>query len=151
MIPEVQIVTTQDVRFFMMDRTASENFLLDSVEFSDEEIHSGMQLTVDKYNSTLPMVDVYTVENFPYRYEMMLGTAASLLRSKSINYSRNRLDFSTKDGTTIQDKQKTGEYISIANAMMQEFDQRVTQIKKTKNAEQAFGFISGPYSYLRPF
>lgn len=148
---EIQIVTPQDVRFFMMDRTAAENFLLDSVEFTDEEIHSGMQLTVDKYNSTLPMVDVYTVENFPYRYEMLLGTAATLLRSKAINYTRNRLDFSTKDGTTIQDKQKTGEYLSIANSMMQEFDLRVTQIKKTKNAEQAFGSISGPYSYLRPF
>lgn len=147
----VQVVTPRDVRFFLMDRTASENFLLDSVEYTDEDIHSAMQLAVDKYNSTLPMVDVYTVEDFPYRYEMLLGASASLMRSKAINYTRNRLDFSTKDGTTIQDKQKTGEYLSIANLMMQEFDQRITQIKKTKNAEQAFGFTSGPYSYLRPF
>jgi hypothetical protein len=87
-----------------MDRTAAENFLLDSVEYSDEDIHSAMQLTVDKYNSTLPMVDIYTVEDFPYRYEMMIGSSATLMRSKAINYSRNRLDFQTKDGATIQDK-----------------------------------------------
>lgn len=145
------LVTPNDIRFFLMDRTASENFLLDSVEFSDADIQSAMMLTVDKYNSTLPMVDTYTIEGFPYRYELMLGTAATLLRSKAVNYSRNRLDFSTKDGATIQDKAKTLEYLTMANTMMQEFDQRVTNIKRTKNAEEAYGHTSGPFQYLRPF
>jgi hypothetical protein len=139
------LVTPQDVRFFMMDRTASENFLLDSVEFSDEDINSALTLSVDKYNSTLPMVDSYTTENFPYRYELMLGASATFLRSKGINYLRNNLDFSTKDGTTINDKSKAGDYLKIADVMMQEFDNRITQIKKTKNAEQAYGSVSGVY------
>ena len=139
------LVTPQDVRFFMMDRTASENFLLDSVEFSDEDINSAFTLSVDKYNSTLPMVDSYTTENFPYRYELMLGASATLLRSKGLNYLRNNLDFSTKDGTTINDKSKAGDYLKLADVMMQEFDNRITQIKKTKNAEQAYGFVSGVY------
>lgn len=134
-----------------MDRTAAENFLLDSVEYSDEDIHSAMQLTIDKYNSTLPMVDVYTVENFPYRYEMMIGTSATLMRSKAINYSRNRLDFQTKDGATIQDKAKSSEYLQMANIMMKEFEERVHAIKVTKNAEQAFGSVSGQYRYIRAF
>lgn len=145
------LVTPEDVRFFLMDRTAQENFLLDSVEYSDDDINQAMILTVDKYNSTLPMVDTYTIEDFPYRYEFMLGTSATLLRSKAINYSRNRLDFLTKDGATIQDKLKTGEYLSMANALMSEFDQRIVNIKKTKNAEQCYGHVSGPYHYLRPF
>lgn len=139
------LVTPQDVRFFMMDRTASENFLLDSVEFSDEDINSALTLSVDKYNSTLPMVDSYTTENFPYRYELMLGASATLLRSKGLNYLRNNLDFATKDGTTINDKSKAGDYLKLADVMMQEFDNRITQIKKTKNAEQAYGFVSGVY------
>ena len=139
------LVTPQDVRFFMMDRTASENFLLDSVEFSDEDINSALTLSVDKYNSTLQMVDSYTTENFPYRYELMLGASATLLRSKGLNYLRNNLDFSTKDGTTINDKNKAGDYLKLADVMMQEFDNRITQIKKTKNAEQAYGFVSGVY------
>jgi hypothetical protein len=139
------LVTPQDVRFFMMDRTASENFLLDSVEFSDEDINSALTLSVDKYNSTLPMVDSYTTENFPYRYELMLGASATLLRSKGLNYLRNNLDFSTKDGTTINDKSKAGDYLKLADVMMQEFDNRITQIKKTKNAEQAYGSVSGVY------
>lgn len=139
------LVTPQDVRFFMMDRTASENFLLDSVEFSDEDINSALTLSVDKYNSTLPMVDSYTTENFPYRYELMLGASATLLRSKGLNYLRNNLDFATKDGTTVNDKSKAGDYLKLADVMMQEFDNRITQIKKTKNAEQAYGFVSGVY------
>lgn len=139
------LVTPQDVRFFMMDRTASENFLLDSVEFSDEDINSALTLSVDKYNSTLPMVDSYTTENFPYRYELMLGASATLLRSKGLNYLRNNLDFQTKDGVTVNDKSKAGDYLKLADVMMQEFDNRITQIKKTKNAEQAYGWVSGVY------
>lgn len=139
------LVTPQDVRFFLMDRTASENFLLDSVEFSDEDVNSAITLAVDKYNSTLPMVDYYTPENFPYRYELMLGASASLLRAKGFNYLRNNLDFSTKDGTTVNDRSKGGDYLKLADAMMQEFDNRVTQIKKTKNAEQAYGSVGGVY------
>lgn len=139
------LVTPQDVRFFMMDRTASENFLLDSVEFSDEDINSALTLAVDKYNSTLPMVDSYTTENFPYRYELMLGASATLLRSKGLNYLRNNLDFQTKDGVTVNDKNKAGDYLKLADVMMQEFDNRITQIKKTKNAEQAYGWVSGVY------
>lgn len=75
----------------------------------------------------------------------MLGASATLMRSKGINYLRNNLDFSTKDGTTINDKSKAGDYLKIADVMMQEFDNRITQIKKTKNAEQAYGFVSGVY------
>lgn len=146
-----QLVTPNDVRFFLMDRTAAENFLLDSVEFDDSDISSAMSLVVDKYNSTLPFVDYFTTENFPYRYEMLVGASGFLMRSKSINYMRNRLDFSTKDGTTIQDKQKTGEYMSIANGLIQEFDKRVTDIKRMKNAESCYGHVRGPYSYIRPF
>lgn len=145
------LVTPNDIRFFLMDRTAEENFLLDSVEFSDEDIQSAMMLTVDKYNSTLPMVDYYTIQNFPYRYEFMLGTAATLLRAKALNFSRNRLDFTTKDGATINDKAKTQEYMALANAMMQEFDAKIVAIKKSKNAEEAYGHSSGPFQYLRPF
>ena len=123
-----QLVTPADVRFFLQDRCAAENFLLDSVEYSDEDVSAAMTLAVDKYNSTLPMVDFYQVENFPYRYEMLIGAAGILLRSKGINYTRNRLDFATKDGTTIQDKAKTQEYLAIANGLVQEFDKRVHDI-----------------------
>lgn len=139
------LVTPNDVRFFLMDRTAQENFLLDSVEFSDEDVNSALTLAVDKYNSTLPMVDSYTTETFPYRYELMLGASASLLRAKGFNYLRNNLDFATKDGTVVNDRSKGGDYLKLADAMMQEFDNRITQIKKTKNAEQAYGHISGVY------
>jgi len=146
-----QLVTPADVRFFLMDRSAAENFLLDSVEFEDKDIEQAMILVTDTYNSTLPFVDTYTVEDFPYRYEMLVGASGYLMRSKAINYSRNRLDFSTKDGATIQDKGKTQEYLSIANQLVQEFNKRIVDIKRMKNAELCYGSIAGPYRYIRPF
>jgi hypothetical protein len=68
-----------------------------------------------------------------------------------INYSRNRLDFQTKDGATIQDKAKSSEYLQIANIMMKEFEERVHAIKVTKNAEQAFGSMSSQYRHIKAF
>lgn len=147
----IQLITPDDVRFFLMDRTASDNFLLDSVEFKDDDIQRAMTLTVDKYNSTQPRVDVYTTENFPYRYEMLLGTAAMLLRIKAINFARNDLNFSTKDGTTINDKEIGKDYLALANMMMQEFDKRVTQLKISKNAEDAWGYMGGPHGNIRSY
>lgn len=147
----IQLITPDDVRFFLLDRTADDNFLLDAVEWKDDEIQKAMTLTVDKYNSTTPMVDCYNTENFPYRYEMLLGTAASLLRIKAINFTRNKLDYTTKDGTTINDKAVAREYIALSKMMMDEFDQRIRQIKVAKNAEDAWGYQPGPGSLIRSF
>jgi len=128
-----------------MDRTAQDNFLLDSVEFSDEDIHNAMTLAIDKYNSTLPMVDVYSVEDFPYRYELMLGASGILLTVKAANLSRNDLAYSTKEGTSINPNEKKGDYLKLGQVFSAEFQERITQIKKTKNAEQAYGSVSGIY------
>lgn len=124
-----------------MDRTASENFLLDDIEFTDEEINNAMVLAVDRYNSTLPLVNTYTSENFPYRYEMMLGSSAILLRAKAVNMMRNNLNYQTSDGVAINDLERRQEYFQLAQAFDQEFLDRITKLKVSKNAEECYGWV----------
>lgn len=134
-------ILPEDVRFFLMDRTASENFLLDDIEFTDEEINNAMVLAVDRYNSTLPLVNTYTSENFPYRYEMMLGSSAILLRAKAVNMMRNNLNYQTSDGVAINDLERRQEYFQLAQAFDQEFLDRITKLKVSKNAEECYGWV----------
>jgi len=134
-------VLPEDVRFFMMDRTASENFLLDDLEFTDDEINNAMVLTVDKYNATLPLVNTYTSDNFPYRYEMLLGASGILMKIKAVNMMRNNLNYQTSDGVAINDLEKRKEYFQIAQMFDQEFLDRVTKIKVSKNAEECYGWV----------
>ena len=124
-----------------MDRTASENFLLEALEFTDDEINSAMVLAVDKYNATLPLVNTYTSETFPYRYEMLLGASAILLRSKAINMMRNNLNYSTSDGVAINDLERRKEYLQMAQAFDQEIIGLITKIKVSKNAEDCYGWV----------
>jgi len=134
-------VLPEDVRVFMMDRTPSENFLLDALEFTDDEINTAMVLTVDKYNATPPLVDFYTSESFPYRYELLLGASSTLLKMKATNSMRNNLNYQTSDGVAIDDKAKRQEYFQLAQANDAEFMQRIKALKVSKNAEACYGYV----------
>ena len=134
-------VTAEHIRFFLMDRMANENFLLEDIEFTDEDISNAIVLTVDRYNSTTPLVNTYSSTDFPYRYEMLLGASAMLLRAKAINMMRNNLDYSTADGVAINDLDKRKEYFSVAQAFDAEFIDRITKIKVSRNAEECYGYI----------
>jgi hypothetical protein len=133
--------TNQEIRDFILDRVPADNFLLDDLEFTEEQINSARCLVADKYNSTPPFVEQLTGSVFPYRYEFMLGVASSLLKTKAINMMRNNLNYQNSEGTSINDLEKRREYLELSGAMSQEFDQRVRQIKVSKNAEDCYGYV----------
>jgi len=146
---QVPPISENDIRMFLVDKSPSDNFLLDDVEYTNEEISSACQFCVDKYNSQPPYVDKYTLASWPYRYELLIGASAMLLRMKAINMVRNRLDYTQQDGTAVQDKNKGAEYLAMSKELMAEFTDLITKIKVSKNMEAAYGSISGPYAFVR--
>lgn len=138
-----RIVTEADIRLFLIDKTEDDNYLLDNVEFTPEEIAQAHGHAVDKYNSTLPLVHIAT--ELP-RYEAIIGTAAILLRMKAINHARNQLEYSNKSGTAVQDKNKAQIYLSIAQGLMGEFDQRIQALKIHINLELCYGYVGSQYA-----
>jgi len=134
-------ITVDMVRLFMMDRTADENFLLDSVEFTDQEILDAFTLVVDKYNTMLPHIDYYTTDSFPYRTEALAGIAGLLMKMKALNMVRNNLDYTTAEGATINDKSKKQEYLALSQAYEKEFDDKCRMIKVSKNSNDCYGYV----------
>jgi hypothetical protein len=109
-----------ELRLFMLDRCPEDNFLLDDVEFSDEEYMAAIRWVVDKWNEQPPNVGVFTPATFPWRYNWMTGAAAMLLKMAARSQARNHLTFSTGT-TTVDDTNKQNPYMALAKELNNEF------------------------------
>jgi len=133
-----------DVRRYMRDYVFR-NILLDTVEYSNEDIQQGLDMCVDRFNITTPMTQ-YTGENFPSKYLLLLGTSAHLLTMVSHEQLRNQLAYN--DGNihvNITDKHQL--YLAAGQAGWSQFDQFTRAMKNQMNNEAAFGDLGSPYSY----
>jgi len=144
------ILTAEEVRLFLQDRSELNPLLL-GVRFTPEMIDQAMVNTVDYYNLMNPPTGImYSVEEFPYRSLLLLGTAAYLLRSGAINEAANQLSYSA-DGVQVNDKDKAQIFVSMSQAMQQEFKELGQQIKMNQNISQIYGVKHSEYVYRRRF
>ena len=58
-----------------MVRCPSDNRLLLSTQFTDDQILDAMQFAVDDWNGTPPNAPSFTTTNFPWRYPWIVATA----------------------------------------------------------------------------
>jgi hypothetical protein len=128
---------------FMMDKPEL-NPLLRGARWSPEEIAHAITMVVSYYNETPPQVDTYTVESFPYRYNLLLGVAGYLLRSASINEANNNLTYNL-DNVALNDKDKAEIFQKLGTQYWQEFQQKIQDIKVSKNVSAAFGNFGSEY------
>jgi hypothetical protein len=142
-------LTEVDVRVFMRDNCPDANLLLDDYEFGHEEIRTAMTLAIDLWNETPPMLRNYTVDNFPYRYHLLMGTVANLLTMASILYRRNDLTYQIPGGA-INDQNKWKSYDDLAAKLGKEYKDWVVKAKVAKNMESGWGTDWGAYRTNRP-
>jgi len=144
------ILTPEEVRLFIQDR-AELNTLILGVRFTPEMIEQAMINTVDYYNLMNPPIGVmYTVENFPYRSLLLLGTASYLLRSGAINEAANSLSYAA-DGIQVNDKDKAQIFSSIADDLKRDFKELGQQVKMNQNISQIYGVKHSEYIYRRRY
>lgn len=124
------VISDIDVRVFLRDKDPDANLLLDDYEFNPEELTSAMNLTVDKWNETSPELGNYTVDSFPWRYHMLIGTCANLLRMAGYRYQRNDLQYQIGGGA-VMDQAKAQSYHATADRLASEFDAWM-RIKKSE-------------------
>lgn len=135
--------TIQEVRMRLMDSSASENLLLDDVEFSDEQILYAMTTPIQTWNETPPPLrPLMTSRTFPYRAAWMSGTLAQLLLMAANNYRRNT--FRTAAGAT-SDKDKEREYLAEGNRLWQEYMTWVLNKKVEINLKSFYSYSRSPY------
>ena len=93
---------------------------------------------------------MYSIENFPYRSLLLLGTAAYLLRSGAINEAANQLSYSA-DGIQVNDKDKAQIFMSLSENLQKDFKELGQQIKMNQNIAQIYGVKHSEYIYRRRY
>lgn len=151
--PSLTGFTIAEVRLMIRDKCSEDNFLLDSVEFSDTEISWAIAHPVEYWNEIPPpLTPVYTTKNFPYRYNWSSGIIGELLGLAALNYERNRLQYSAAN-LAVDDKDKANFYTQASRQYLQAYQTWVLQKKKSLNLAQMYG-TTNIYSFgnsgLRP-
>ena len=127
-------LTEMDVRIWLRDNDPDANTLLDDFEWSPEEMRTARTLAVDQYNETPPQLDMYTTETFPWRYNLLMGTAANLLFMAAHRYRRNFLTYNVPGGT-VQENDKAPAYDAAAAKLADKYKEFV---RMKKNELQAY-------------
>lgn len=120
------------------------NALLDSVETSDFLIEMARDLTIDDFNNTPPLIGSFQFSTFPSDHLLLMGTIIEILKSAGLLQSRNQLDY-VEGGLSVQTSNKTPLYQSWISMLMQEYEQKKAMLKKSTNAESAYGGVSSEY------
>ena len=133
-------LTEMDIRTFIRDTDPSYNILLDDYEFTPEEIRQAQSLCVDRWNDFPPMFDNHTIDTFPFRYYMLLGTCANLFTTAAIAYRRNKLKAQITGGA-VDPNEKAAEYDAAAAKLSSEFQQWMERAKAQINMEQCWAVL----------
>lgn len=144
------ILTGEEVRLFLQDREELNPLLL-GVRFTPEMIEQAMLNTVDYFNLMNPPLGMmFSLESFPYRSLLLLGTASYLLRSGAINEAANQLSYAA-DGVQVNDKDKSQIFMSLSQNLQQDFKELGQQIKMNHNIAQIYGVKHSEYIYRRRY
>jgi hypothetical protein len=136
-----KFLTDLDVRIWLRDNDPNANLLLADYEFSPEEIRTAMTLAVDYWNEQPPNIGCYDYHKFPWRLNLLKGTAANLLFIAAHRFRRNALKYNA-GGLAVGDQDKYREYDEAGARLWEEFKAWVAQMKRAINIEHGFAVIS---------
>jgi len=130
-------------RAFIRDNPNT-NALLNGYETDDTLIGFCIELALDDWNTTPPLIGNFQLETHPAKSLVLLASVLWILKSAGLMQSRNQLDYAS-GGITIATSNKTPLYQSWINLLMQEYEAKKLNMKKAMNAEEAYGGISSEY------
>lgn len=133
-------------RAFIRDNPST-NALLNGVETDDALIGLCVDLAMDDWNTTPPLMGNWELQYHPSQSLLLICSVLWVLKSAGIMQSRNQLDYAS-GGITIATSNKTPLYQSWINLLMQEYEAKKANLKKAINAEQAYGGIGSEYTQV---
>lgn len=139
------VVTKDQVRMFMRDR-ADKNILLDTVQFTDDELNLAMDMAVSGFNAVTPQSN-FTPQTFPshLKYLLLIGTTRFLLMSESFLQARNQATVQDGDIAPIGIDDKAQLYAQLAASLKAEFDELTRGVKTQNNMEGAYNSLGSGY------
>jgi hypothetical protein len=121
-------LSVPEIRMVLRDTDPEGNFLLEELDFTDNEIALCIRRCVDYWNECPPPVNTYKATNFPWRYNLSLGVAALLHQMAANNKMRNDLPYQAA-GLTVQDTIKYQQYMEFYKMY---WDQWVAWVRSKK-------------------
>ena len=137
-----------EIRLAVRDTCPEMNFLIDRVDFTDEEIVWAMRRPIDQWNELLPPVAIFTPLNFPFRYHWLEATIGELMVMVATWMRRNDLDYSAA-GLSVDDTKKWPFYLQMAKERRERWEVWAKNMKIKLNLDGAYmtvlGYRSAPY------
>lgn len=131
-------LTDMDIRLWLNDTDPALNELIDNLEFNPEQIRTAQTLVVDKWNETPPDVGVFNLYDFPWRFHLLLGTAAQLLYIAANLYRRNKLEYKIPGGG-VNTNARDGDYTAAADRLWGEYTSWMKLRKSARSIDGAWG------------
>lgn len=139
----VQVLLRQ-VRTFLRDHPEV-NALIDGEETGDPTLELFVDMAIDDWVNSPPLLGPVTVENHPMKGALILYVCAMCLWSASILQARNNLAYSD-GGISVQTSDKSQIYQQLSAQLMQRYEYLKMRLKKSQNAELAYGGLLSEYS-----
>lgn len=137
-----------EVRLQMRDSSPNDNYLLDGVSFSDEEIALAAMRPVQYFNEVSPPIPFYfTTNDFPWRYHWIEGMIAQLYMIAAEHFRKNNLNYSA-GGLSVADMDKERNYTAAYQEKWGMFMQFVRNKKGEINMAQGWSTVPGIYSFF---
>lgn len=138
------------LRLFLND-TPELNRLIRQQESDDMKLDLALDLAIDDFNITAPILARYTITNFPSIYLLLYGAVIQVLRSAGILQSRNELAYSS-GGVSVRIFDKTQLYQSWIAQFVADYERKKSNMKISFNIANALaGGVASEYSILNYF
>ena len=126
------------------------NRLIEGRETSDREIALAIAETVDDFNNTPPLIENFTIENFPSMSLLIRGSLIHVIESVGLLQTRNQMVYSDGDGVTVNVSDKTPMLLQWLQLFSSQYEAKKLKLKKALNLKGALNgtHLSSEYRYV---
>ena len=136
-------LTAEDVQVFLQDYPAC-NRLTEKQLFTPDRVQKAIKFVIGTWNETLPITNIYSDENFPYKTCLLYGVLEFLFLGESTLEERNYLPYQS-GGLTVETDNSSQAYLKLSTLFGQKFMSTLKMLKYNENLDRGWGTISSDY------
>ena len=134
------------LRLFLRD-TAALNRLIRKEESDDELLQFALDMAIDDWNCTAPMIGNTNISNFPSLYLLMHAAVIQILKTQGLYQARNELNYNA-GGSSFVRANKSNYYQSWMINFANEYEMKKRNMKIFQNVARGWGGASSEYDRI---
>lgn len=134
------------LRLFLRD-TPELNRLIGKQESDDDLLQFAIEMAIDDWNTTAPILGNTTISNFPSLYLLMTAATIQVLKMQGLYQSRNELNYNS-GGSSFVRSNKTNYYQSWMLNFANEYELKKRNLKIFQNVERGWGGVASEYDRI---